>query len=79
MTVLGGQAVRPTVGLTAKLRFMVPAKLNLAVRVPDNDAPAPELKSTGVPTVIVKSPTWTVTLAECEAEPGVPAALMVTP
>lgn len=66
LTAVAGQAtVSPEVGLTTEVRPTVPEKLNVLVRLTEIAAPvAPELKLTGVPTVIVKSPTWTVTLAE---------------
>ncbi len=54
----GHVTVRPVVGLVTALRLMVPAKLNVLVSMTDMAAPvAPELKLTGVPTDIAKSPT----------------------
>ncbi len=66
LTPVAGQVtVNPVVGLTTEVRVMLPAKLNLLVRLTDIEAPlAPELKLTGVPTERVKSPTWTTELAE---------------
>ncbi len=47
------------------LRVTVPAKLNVLVRLTEiADPEAPELKLTGLPTLIVKLPTWTVEGAE---------------
>ncbi len=58
--VAGHVTVRPVVGLTTEVRATLPAKLNMLVRLTDTAAPvAPELKLTGVPAEIVKSPTWT--------------------
>ncbi len=58
-TAVAGQVtVKPVVGLTTELRLTVPAKLNVLVRLTDIAAPvAPELKLTGVPAEMVKSPT----------------------
>ncbi len=58
VAVAGQVTVRPVVGVTTELRLTVPAKLNVLVRLTEIAAPvAPELKFTGVPTDIVKSPT----------------------
>ncbi len=77
--VAGHVTVRPVVGLTTELRATVPAKLLTLVSETDIAAPvAPELKLTGVLTLIVKSPTCTIELAEWEAVPGEPAPVMVT-
>lgn len=55
---VGQLAAKLVVGLVTGLRLIVPAKFNLLVRVTEAMAPvAPELKLTGVPTEIVKSPT----------------------
>ncbi len=55
----------PVVGLVTALRLTVPAKLKVLVRLTEIAEPvAPELKFTGLPTDIVKSPTWTTELAE---------------
>ena len=63
---LAGQiTVSPAVGLITGDSDMVPAKLLRLVSLTATEAPvAPELKSTGVPTLTVKSATWTVVLAE---------------
>ncbi len=54
----GHVTVKPVVGLTTELRLTLPAKLNVLVRETETAAPdAPELKFTGVPTLIVKLPT----------------------
>ena len=73
--------VNPVAGLVTGVRVTVPAKLNVLVRETDIAEPvAPELKLTGVPTLTVKLPTWTTTrLAVCDAVPGEPAPVMVTP
>ncbi len=54
----GQVTVKPVDGLTTELRLTLPTKLKVLVRVTDIAAPvAPELKLTGVPADIVKSPT----------------------
>ncbi len=61
--VAGHVTVSPVVGLTTEERAIVPAKLFTLVKDTDIAAPvAPELKLTGVPTLIVKSPTCTIEL-----------------
>ncbi len=58
VAVAGHVTVNPVVGLITELRLTVPAKLNVLVRLTDIAAPAePELKLTGVPTLMLKSPT----------------------
>ncbi len=58
VAVAGHVTVRPVVGLTTDVRPTVPAKLKVLVRLTDIAAPeAPELKFTGLLTLIVKSPT----------------------
>ncbi len=58
VAVAGQVIVSPVVGLVTALRPTVPAKLKVLVRLTEIAAPvAPELKLTGEPTVIVKSPT----------------------
>jgi hypothetical protein len=42
---------------------MLPAKLNVLVRETEIEPAAPELKFTGLPTEMVKSPTWETKLA----------------
>ena len=65
LTGAGQVTVKPVTGLTTAERLTVPAKLNVLVRLTDiADPVAPELKLTGVPTLIVKLPTWTVEPAE---------------
>ncbi len=65
VAVAGQVTVSPVVGLTTEVTVTLPAKLNVLVRVTDMAAPvAPELKLTGVPTEMVKSPTWTIEDAE---------------
>ena len=57
--------VNPVAGLVTGVRVTVPAKLNVLVRETEMADPvAPELKFTGLPTLIVKLPTWTVEAAE---------------
>ena len=57
--------VKPVAGLVTAVRLIVPAKLKVLVRLTDIAEPvAPELKLTGLPTLIAKSPTWTVDVAE---------------
>ena len=65
LTGTGQVTVSPVVGLVTGVRLTVPAKLNVLVRETDIAEPvAPELKFTGLPTEMVKSPTWTVETAE---------------
>ena len=65
LTGTGQVTVSPVVGLVTGVRLTVPAKLNVLVRETEMAEPvAPELKLTGLPTEIVKSPTWTVETAE---------------
>ena len=65
LTGAGQVTVKPVAGLVTGVRATVPAKLNVLVRETDIAEPvAPELKLTGLPTLIVKLPTWTVELAE---------------
>ncbi len=79
VAVAGQLTVRPVVGLTTEERLTEPAKLKVLVRLTETAAPAaPELKFTGVPTEMVKSPTWTTELAEWDAVPGEPTPVMVT-
>ena len=64
LTGAGHVTVKPVTGLVTAARLIVPAKLNVLVRETEIAEPvAPELKFTGVPTLIVKLPTWTVELA----------------
>jgi len=57
--------VNPVTGLVTGVRVADPAKLNVLVRETEIAEPvAPELKFTGLPTLIVKLPTWTVEAAE---------------
>ena len=65
LTGAGHVTVSPVTGLVRGVRLIVPAKLNVLVRETEMADPvAPELKFTGLPTLIVKLPTWTVELAE---------------
>ena len=65
LTGAGHVTVRPVAGLVTGVSVTVPAKLKVLVRLTDIEEPvAPELKFTGLPTLIVKSPTWTVEAAE---------------
>jgi len=58
LTGAGHVTVSPVAGLVTGVRATVPAKLNVLVRLTDIAEPvAPELKLTGVPTLIVKLPT----------------------
>ena len=61
----GHVTVKPVAGLVTGVRVTVPAKLNVLVSETEIAEPvAPELKLTGLPTLIVKLPTWTTELAE---------------
>jgi len=65
LTGAGQVTVKPVAGLVTGVRVTIPAKLNVLVRETDIAEPvAPELKLTGLPTLIVKLPTWTVDAAE---------------
>jgi len=58
LTGAGQVTVKPVAGLVTAVRLIVPAKLNVLVSETDIAEPvAPELKLTGLPTEIVKSPT----------------------
>jgi len=58
LTGAGHVTVNPETGLVTAARLIVPAKLNVLVKLTDIAEPvAPELKLTGVPTEMVKSPT----------------------
>ena len=58
LTGAGHVTVKPVTGLVTGVRVTVPAKLNVLVRLTDIAEPvAPELKFTGLPTEMVKSPT----------------------
>jgi hypothetical protein len=80
LTGAGQVTVNPVTGLVTAVRVIVPAKLNVLVRLTDIAAPvAPELKLTGVVVEIVKLPTWTTTeLAAWVAVPGEPAPVIAT-
>ncbi len=65
VAVAGQVTVKPVAGLTREVRDTVPAKFWTLVRETDTAAPvAPELKLTGEPTEMVKSPTCTTAAAE---------------
>jgi hypothetical protein len=74
---VNGLQVRPA-GRGVSERATVPAKLNVLVRVIVEliDEPVTPL---GDVALIEKSPTWTVDTAACEAVPGEPAPVIVTP
>ena len=65
VAVVGHVTVRPVAGVTTEARLILPAKFWILVRVTVIAEPvAPPLKLTGDVTESVKSPTWTVELAE---------------
>ena len=65
VAVVGQVTVRPVTGVTTEARLILPAKFWTLVRVTVIAEPVPPLlKLTGEDTEIVKSPTWTVELAE---------------
>ena len=65
LTGAGQVTVKPVAGLVTGVRVTVPAKLKVLVRDTDIAEPvAPELRLTGLPTLMVKLPTWTTELAE---------------
>ncbi len=77
--VVGQAIVSPVVGLTTEESAIVPAKLLTLVSETDTAATVvPELRFTGVPTEIAKSPTWTTVVVWWETTPGDPTPLMVT-
>ncbi len=77
VAVEGQVTVRPVEGLTREVRLTLPTKLKILFRETEIETPeTPELKLTGVPTDIVKSPTWTTALAEWDNDPEDP--LIVT-
>ena len=58
LTGAGQVTVKPVTGLVTAARLTVPAKLKVLVKLTDIAEPvAPELKFTGLPTLIVKLPT----------------------
>ena len=64
LTGAGHVTVSPVTGLVTGVRLIVPAKLNVLVRETEMADPvAPELKFTGLPTEIEKSPTCEMKLA----------------
>ena len=65
LTGAGQVTVKPVAGLVTGVSARVPAKLNVLVRLTDIEEPAaPELKLTGLPTEMVKSPTCEMKLVE---------------
>jgi len=65
LTGAGQVTVNPVAGLVTGVRATVPAKLKVLVKLTEIAEPlAPELKFIGLPTLIVKLPTWTVEAAE---------------
>src|SRR5438128_10843524 len=80
LTGAGHVTVNPVAGLVTGVRVTVPAKLNVLVKVTDIAEPvAPELKFTGLPTLIEKSPTCEVELRAEERVVGEHATEMVAP
>jgi len=66
LTGAGHVTVKPVAGLVTGVRATVPAKLNVLVKETEIAEPvAPELKFTGLPTEMVKSPTCEMKLVEC--------------
>ena len=64
LTGAGQVTVNPVAGLVTGVRATVPAKLNVLVRESEMAEPAaPELKLTGLPTEMVKSPTCEMKVA----------------
>ena len=64
LTGAGHVTVSPVAGLVTGVRVTVPAKLNVLVKETEMAEPvAPELKFTGLPTEMVKSPTCEMKLA----------------
>ena len=65
LTGTGQVTVKPVAGLVTAARLIVPAKLNVLVRLTDIAEPvAPELKLTGLLSEMVKSPTCEMKLVE---------------
>jgi len=64
LTGAGHVTVKPVAGLVTGVRATVPAKLNVLVSETEMADPvAPELKFTGLPTEMLKSPTCEMKLA----------------
>jgi len=64
LTGAGHVTVKPVAGLVTGVRATVPAKLNVLVSETEIEDPVdPELKFTGLPTEMLKSPTCEMKLA----------------
>src|SRR2546425_13159654 len=80
LTGAGHVTVKPVAGLVTGVRATVPAKLKVLVKLTDIAEPAaPELKLTGLPTVMVNSATGTVAAVEGDAVTSEPEPGIVTP
>ena len=69
---------RPEGGFIDVVRDTLPTKLFKLARKADSEEVAPESKLTGLPTVIEKSPMWTVVEAEWTAVPTIAEATEFT-
>jgi len=65
-----GQLIVNPEGVEEAINDTPPAKLKLLDRVTFREMPVCPILKFLLPTLIVKSPTWTVPLAVCEALPG---------
>lgn len=80
VSVRAGQVtVRPFAGLVSGVRTTVPAKLSVLVTFNEiTELGLPTSTLTELPIEIVKSPTWTIVLAECGGPLIEPVPVIVT-
>ena len=78
LTGLDGHVIVTAAGGLKGIRVTLPAKLLMLASDIETEEELPELKLTGPVIVMVKSPTFTVDEAECNAVPGDPEPEMVT-
>jgi len=78
LTGLDGHVIVTAAGGLKGIRATLPAKLLMLASEIETEEELPELKLTGPVIVMVKSPTFTVDEAECNAVPGDPELEMVT-
>ena len=78
LTGLDGHVIVTAAGGLKGIRVTLPAKLLMLASEIETEEELPELKVTGPVIVMVKSPTFTVDEAECNAVPGDPRPEIVT-
>src|SRR3989442_971039 len=78
LTGFDGHVIVTAEGGLKGIRVTLPAKLLMLASDIETEEELPELKVTGPVIVMVKSPTFTVDEAECNAVPGDPEPEMVT-